>query len=164
MNEPFYQLYKSLRDLVFDFADKDLSETFKDFVLTTKANCDRHDRTNLKYLHRWQNERFLLFRFHRGGLDESMETVTIIESFEELLVLAIDFWDSPFTKLTVEPYVYDQRIHWDTQLVLIHVRDKSYPIGYLNRDPKWSHKQGEVNEVSEDTDSSRDSNNIDSVS
>jgi len=143
MNEPFYQLYKSLRDTVADFHDKDLSQPFIDFIECTKSNCDRQDRSDPKYLNRWQNERFLLFRFHRGGLNESMETAVIVDSFEHLLIHISDAWDVPFTKLTVTPYVFDHRIQWDTHLVCVSLGDISYPVGYLNKKPDWSIKDYE---------------------
>jgi len=141
MNESFYELYKSLRDMVADFHDKDLSEPFIDFIQSTKANCDRHDRANTKYLDRWQNERFLLFRFHKGGLYESLETVTIIESFDHLWEHIKLHWDVEPILIHIEPYIHDHRINWDTHLVSVIMRnnevDVHYPVGYLNKKPFW---------------------------
>ena len=138
MNEEFYQLYKSMKDLVHDFSDKDVSQPFKNLIEGTKRGCDILDEKDKRYLYRWMNERFLLFRFHKGGLTESMETVTIIDNCEQLLLLVMAYWEMPFTKLTIEPYVYDNRIQWDTQFVLVHEGDKHYPVGYLNKKPDWS--------------------------
>lgn len=140
MNESFYELYKSMRDMVADFwgCDKDLSEPFINFIESTKRNCDHYDTKSHDYLRRWQNERFLLFRFHKGGLDESMETVQVIKSFEQLIIIVTEWWDSPLSKISIKPYAYDDRIQWDTQLVMIHVGESSYPVGYLNKKPEWS--------------------------
>ena len=85
----------------------------------------------------------LLFRFHRGGLEESMQTLIEIKSFEQLLIHIADAWDVPFTRLTVSPYHFDHRIDWDTQLVRVFIEDISYPVGYLNRKPDWSVKDYE---------------------
>ncbi len=141
MNDQFYELYKSLRDMVADFHDKDLNQPFIDFIESTKANCDRHDRSNAQYLERWQNERFLLFRFHRGGLDESLQTVTIIESFDHLWAHIKLNWDVEPILLRIEPYIYDYRIDWNTHLVSVIIRvnevDAAYPVGYLNKKPFW---------------------------
>ena len=138
MNEEFYKMYKSTRDLVADFGEQDLDEVTREYIKSLKYGCDRLDCSDESYLKRWQNERFLLFRFHRGGLSESMETVTIIHSFEQLICMINGWWDSPLTKITIEPYIFDSRIDWDTQLVIIHVQDKTYPVGYLNKKPDWS--------------------------
>lgn len=89
----------------------------------------------------------LLFRFHRGGLNESMETVTEIESFEELIMLITSSWDVQPTRITIEPYMFDERIGWDTQLVRVvlagETANVSYPVGYLNRKPDWGVKDYE---------------------
>ncbi len=138
MNEAFYQMYKSTRDLVADFGKQDLDESTREYIESLKNGCDRLDRTNDAFIKRWQNERFLLFRFHKGGLSESMETLTIIESFEQLICIINEWFDSPLTKITIEPYIYDHRIDWDTQLVMIKVRDQTYPVGYLNKKPQWN--------------------------
>ena len=147
MNESFYELYKSMRELV-EHGDKDLSEPFQELLKYTKLNCERLDRSDMQYFRRYLNEKHLLFRFHKGGLEESMQTMKVIDSFEHLLVMVSGYWGVPFTKMTIEPYHYDDRIKWDTQIVMIHHADKSFPVGFINRVPGWTHKQGEVNEVS----------------
>ncbi|MES0444990.1 MAG: hypothetical protein ABUJ92_00455 [Desulfobacterales bacterium] len=62
-----------------------------------------------------------LFREHRGLLDDSMETVIKLESFEELEAKAKEItefygWGD---EVKVEPYAYDIRIEWDTHLVTV---------------------------------------------
>lgn len=66
------------------------------------------------------------FRWHRGGLAESMETVMEVESFEELRQVIDksnrEVWCNPVpvkltTEINVEPYGFDERIGWDTHIV-----------------------------------------------
>lgn len=66
------------------------------------------------------------FRFHRGGLADSMETVITLNSKEELLKEVIAFYGDtlpPGTvtmdKLIIGEYVYDQRVGWDTHIVIV---------------------------------------------
>ena len=64
------------------------------------------------------------FREHRGGLTESMATVVDVDGKTALIALMRDrlkpynftFEDAD---LTVEPYVFDERIGWDTYIVSI---------------------------------------------
>ncbi len=56
MNESYYQLYKSLRDLVQDMEHCPLNDHTRDFVVSTRANCERYDRTNRDFLERWLEE------------------------------------------------------------------------------------------------------------
>jgi hypothetical protein len=144
MNEQFYELYKSMRELV-EHGDKDLSAPFQELLKCNKLNCERLDRSEQQYFRRYLNEKHLLFRFHKGGLEESMQTLKVIDSFEHLLLMITSYWGMPFTNLTIKPYIYDERIKWDTQIVMIHEDDKHYPVGFLNRKPDWQHQPGEVN-------------------
>jgi hypothetical protein len=149
--ESCYQIYKSGRDMVEQFRGVELQPEIRDFVDTQEKICNRYDRSSREFYYRWLNETHLLFRFHRGGLDESMESIQRIDSFEELVIVVGCWWDSPFDQITIDPYFYDDRIKWDTQIVMIHVKNKKYPVGYLNREPTkefWNiTQQGEVNEV-----------------
>lgn len=82
----------------------------------------------------------LLFRFHRGGLDESMETVTEVESFEHLMELIETEMDLEISHCHIMPYVKDDRIDWNTHLVRIVAQGSHqgfFPVGYLNRYPDW---------------------------
>jgi len=149
--ESCYKIYKAGRDMVEQFRGIELKPEIRDFVDTQEKIANRYDRSSKDFYYRWLNETYLLFRFHKGGLDESMETIVKISSFEELVTIIAEYWDSPFTQITINPYNYDERIKWDTQMVMIHVDDKKYPVGYLNKEPNkefWSTtQQGEVNEV-----------------
>jgi hypothetical protein len=93
----------------------------------------------------------LLFRFHKGMLEESMQTMREIYSFESLIMMINCEWDFMPVAIRVSPYVYDDRINWDTHIVTAKFKgleDSGFmPVGFLNRDPGWSHQQGEVNEV-----------------
>ena len=60
------------------------------------------------------------FRYHRGGLRESMETVIEVSSKQDLVdkVEPDIFGDKPnVEQITVEPYGYDNRIDWNTYIV-----------------------------------------------
>ena len=80
-------------------------------------------------------ENSLLFRFHRGGLDESMETVVEINSYSHLTELVSSEWDIPISVIYFERYIYDHRINWDTYIVSVFLNGLKVPIGYFNRDP-----------------------------
>lgn len=63
------------------------------------------------------------FRWHRGGLAESMETVVEIEPTRQALADLVTkdwiFWGETASpaEVDVRPYSYDDRIEWDTYLV-----------------------------------------------
>lgn len=83
-----------------------------------------------------------LFRFHRGGLSESLKTTKIVKSKKELseLIMKNDIFKLEVTEkdLCIESYSkkdnFDERIGWYTQMVT--VKDphdgKFYPIGFLS--------------------------------
>jgi len=65
-------------------------------------------------------------REHRGGLAESMETVIDIPPTLEALKIAINNAFSEYDvpeitadMITVKPYGFDERIGWDTHIVII---------------------------------------------
>jgi len=105
----------------------------------------------------------ILFRFHRGSLDESMETVEEVDSFEDLLLLIAESMDLELVSLSYKPYGYDHRINWDTQIVMGRFKGfyAAWPVGFLNKEPKW--REEFLNEVSKNSSSDRDSNSVDSV-
>jgi hypothetical protein len=60
------------------------------------------------------------FRFHRGGLDESMATAVDVDGWDGLVAhIASQTNFSHFTPATMKvvPYGFDDRIGWDTHLV-----------------------------------------------
>ncbi len=87
-----------------------------------------------------------LFRFHRGGVQESLQTTIIVKSQDELLTaIRTEMKESLpnlfLKEIAIEPYsnghtTLDPRIGWYTQLVIgTYVADgieKNYPIGYLS--------------------------------
>ena len=90
----------------------------------------------------------LLFRFHRGGLDESMQTVTEIHSMADLINLTQEKWGDMLRGISIEPYGYDERIQWDTYIVTAVVgtnQDRvSAVVGFLNGNPKiWKPENDE---------------------
>jgi hypothetical protein len=63
-------------------------------------------------------------REHRGLLADSMETVIEIEQTHDALTSSIrdsilDFWNIEKEKIIVKPYGYDDRIKWNTYIVII---------------------------------------------
>lgn len=87
--------------------------------------------------------KLILFRFHRGGLSESMETVIEVKTFEHLIMHIQEHWEVQPAMVSIDPYMYDARIDWDTQIVQIAVgiqgRQVIYPVGFLNRAPtEWN--------------------------
>ena len=62
----------------------------------------------------------LLFREHRGSLEESMKTIRKIKSIDEL------------GDVTVEDYGYDERLDSETKIVLKDGR----PIGFITEEKK----------------------------
>ncbi len=81
----------------------------------------------------------LLFRFHRGTLEESMKTVIEIPNQEFLKQHIIKIVDCIPRQLIVRPYEYDERIGWDTHIVLMAIDwgIAVFPIGYFNYNPPW---------------------------
>jgi len=81
------------------------------------------------------------FRWHRGGLDESMATVIDVESFEHLRLLIQErdqrtFPDMPVTiEMKVEPYGFDDRINWNTYIVtkrIVEANESFMACGFTN--------------------------------
>jgi hypothetical protein len=89
----------------------------------------------------------LLFRFHRGGYNESMDTVVEIESKDHLELLACKAWHSwglKFISLEIKPHVFDERNQWDTHLVLASFGERTVPVGYLNKNPDWNNNNDQA--------------------
>ncbi len=79
-----------------------------------------------------------LFRFHRGGLIESLKTTTIIRDIDDLA----DLIGCPSDALEVKPYPdeknnFDPRIGLFSYIVLKEEGDgKKYPIGFTSENIK----------------------------
>jgi len=64
------------------------------------------------------------FRYHRGGLRESMETIIEVSGKQDLVDKFLkDEWISLYNPtldtVQVKPYSYDDRIKWDTHIVTL---------------------------------------------
>lgn len=62
----------------------------------------------------------LKFRWQRGSLDDSMQTVVDFESFDDLVnILRSNGFlrDCQASDIAVKQYTYDERIGWDTHIV-----------------------------------------------
>ena len=64
------------------------------------------------------------FRFHKGSLSDSMETIVKVSTHSELcelLRINLDTWGYKFKDedIKVEHKMYDERIDWDTYYVTL---------------------------------------------
>jgi hypothetical protein len=57
MNESFYKLYKSLRDIVHEFDGVDISPHIQKFVDANRIGVERYDRANDDCKNRWLKEK-----------------------------------------------------------------------------------------------------------
>lgn len=87
-----------------------------------------------------------LFRFHRGGLHESLQTTIIVKTFNDMVKAIVMSFDEVELKqqqwgarFVVEPYPndkdnFDPRIGWYTQIVSVNLyeEEKLHPIGFLS--------------------------------
>ena len=78
------------------------------------------------------------YRMHRGGLSESMETVTEVSSMKELICVVEKQFDAKVVDLNIEFYGHDDRINWDSHIVTAkfdkegYGRHSYYPVGFTN--------------------------------
>jgi hypothetical protein len=87
----------------------------------------------------------VLYRPHRGGLDESMREVVEVNDLPQLvrhMRREVERWypkdELPTLENTkLEPYCFDDRIGWDTYLVTV----KGQAWGYTNGMLKQSHSK-----------------------
>jgi hypothetical protein len=65
----------------------------------------------------------VLFREHRGSLEESMATVTELESWtalvEYVIALVKPYRETTKDDVLLKWYGYDERVNWNTTLVLV---------------------------------------------
>ena len=86
-----------------------------------------------------------LFRFHRGGLHESLQTTVLVKNDIELMIVIASSLDYEMLKnnnwgarLKIIPYPdennFDARIGWYTHMVLGNIlkEDVMHPIGFLS--------------------------------
>jgi len=72
------------------------------------------------------NNNSILFRFHRGGLIESLETIIEVSNRIELEHIICDVYG--VGDISIKEYGYDDRIDWDTYIVC----HNENAVGYLN--------------------------------
>lgn len=89
-----------------------------------------------------------LFRFHRGGLDESLKTTVVVKTFNDMVKAIVMSFDEDMLKsktwgaqFKVEPYpdkenCFDKRIGWYTHIVTcnLYEKDKMHPVGFLSEE------------------------------
>jgi hypothetical protein len=75
------------------------------------------------------------FRFHRGSLEESMANVYEVMNHQELINLINEQWPfkyEPILDIEVSHYVYDDRIGWDTYIIIAYYCGERHVIGFTN--------------------------------
>jgi hypothetical protein len=83
----------------------------------------------------------VLYRPHRGSLDDSMREVVEVNDFPQLvrhLRRGVESWypkdELPTEENTrLEPYGFDKRINWETYLVTVDAKAWGYTNGPLDR-------------------------------
>lgn len=76
----------------------------------------------------------ILFREHRGLLSDSMLTVKEVQSHDDILKI-INFNIEWYSKIRIEFYCYDDRIDWNTYIVMAKTKDdKEVVVGFTNSD------------------------------
>ncbi len=71
-----------------------------------------------------------LYRDHRGSLADSMSTVQQMDSIEDLETHLSKVYKQPSVGIiTVEPYVYDKRVGWNTYIVCVDGRAVGFTDG-----------------------------------
>ena len=85
-----------------------------------------------------------LFRFHRGGLAESLQTTRIVKSVRDLrlaIEYSLDEWPTTNKEFNVEIFPYpsmhqcfDARIGWYTHMVTADIYQKGQmcPVGFMS--------------------------------
>lgn len=87
-----------------------------------------------------------LFRFHRGGLAESLATTIVVKTLNDVVkaivmsfdeeMLAKQKWGAEFKVIRYpeEGNNFDARIGWYTHMVLcnLYEKDKMHPVGFLS--------------------------------
>lgn len=61
----------------------------------------------------------ILYRDHRGGLDESMATVQEIKSMQQLRAYLKTQYSVPIVDMKIEYACFDPRLNWETYYVMI---------------------------------------------
>lgn len=78
----------------------------------------------------------MLYRSHRGGLVESMQTIQEIEPTKPALLRVLQETGEPLkfqtSDIRVTYYGYDDRIKWDTYLVSVCHNREWCAVGYTN--------------------------------
>jgi len=86
-----------------------------------------------------------LFRFHRGGLDESLKTVVVVKNMHDLMKIISCYHEKITGKekydfgIMIGPYPaesknFDERIGWYTQMVTSDIIEHGtfVPVGFLS--------------------------------
>ena len=76
----------------------------------------------------------IAFRFHRGGFEESMETLQIFKSTKDMFIFLSRKYQMSFSNFRIEPYFMseDSRCKWDfTNIVMYKSKNNNWcPLGW----------------------------------
>jgi hypothetical protein len=89
-----------------------------------------------------------LYRPHRGSLADAMREVVEVNDFAQLvrhMRRGVESWYPPaamptMENTTIEPYGFDDRIGWDTHIVLVKGEAWGFTNGALTKDEKPNQK------------------------
>lgn len=70
------------------------------------------------------------FRPQRGGLVESLKETVFFNSKAELVDHLSDEFNATLENTTLKYYGFDERINWDTFIVLVD----NHPVGFTDKD------------------------------
>ena len=78
------------------------------------------------------------YRSQIGSLSESIKTIINVSSLKDLKEHLVNYYGRPIISVKIEKYCYDNRIKWDTYIVLVmFLNTKEYvPTGFTNGDLK----------------------------
>ena len=86
------------------------------------------------YLVAFGGDTMIAFRFHRGGFEESMETLQIFKSTKDMFIFLSRKYQMSFSNFRIEPYFMseDSRCKWDfTNIVMYKSKNNNWcPLGW----------------------------------
>lgn len=74
-----------------------------------------------------------LYRDHKRSLSEAMKTVRQVKNLTEIKEHIKQSWGMGVEEIRVEPYGFDDRIGWETYIVICYFDgDLKIPVGFTN--------------------------------
>lgn len=76
----------------------------------------------------------VLFREHKGSLEDSLQTIKEIDSLKDIQFIISDKYFHPVSDLKSEYYFYDGRISWDTYIITAMLEEIRVVVGFTKGD------------------------------